>query len=227
MMQETQAPWPARDGPRITGVRAIVTAPEGMPAGGRAGRHHRPRPVRAGLRHVHPALPGRGGGGRPARRPAAGRPAPGRHRGHHPDGPPSGVLAGRSGPQQRTVRCGPGAVGHRRQARRDAGLRTARRPRYAPPPTSTCTRRARRSTQTLDEAAAILADGLPATYGCRPVQPGAGHYGAPGTASAYPGAPNPDGWDVQHYLRETPKLFARAREVSARRRSCCTTCITG
>src|SRR6185369_16616814 len=31
MMQETQAPWPARDGTRITGVRAIVTAPEGLP----------------------------------------------------------------------------------------------------------------------------------------------------------------------------------------------------
>jgi mannonate dehydratase len=28
---ETRAPWPARDGLRITGVRPIVTAPEGVP----------------------------------------------------------------------------------------------------------------------------------------------------------------------------------------------------
>src|SRR3954453_6103859 len=30
-MSETQAPWLARDNLRVTGVRAIVTAPEGLP----------------------------------------------------------------------------------------------------------------------------------------------------------------------------------------------------
>ena len=44
-------------------------------------------------------------------------------------------------------------------------------------------------------------------------QPGLGTYGAPGTPGAYPDRPHPDGWDVQHYLRTTPALFAKAREV--------------
>jgi L-alanine-DL-glutamate epimerase-like enolase superfamily enzyme len=28
----------------------------------------------------------------------------------------------------------------------------------------------------------------------------------------YPRSPNPDGWDVRHYLARTPELFAAARE---------------
>jgi mannonate dehydratase len=43
-------------------------------------------------------------------------------------------------------------------------------------------------------------------------QLGLGTYGAPGTAGGYPDAPNPDGWDVHAYLRQTPKLFLAARE---------------
>jgi len=43
-------------------------------------------------------------------------------------------------------------------------------------------------------------------------QPGLGTYGAPGTAGAYPDDPYPDGWDVRHYLRTTPDLFRQARE---------------
>jgi mannonate dehydratase len=42
-------------------------------------------------------------------------------------------------------------------------------------------------------------------------QPGLGTYGAPGTRDAYPGHPHPDGWDVRHYLRTTPQLFGQAR----------------
>ncbi|WP_154792026.1 enolase C-terminal domain-like protein [Occultella kanbiaonis] len=42
-------------------------------------------------------------------------------------------------------------------------------------------------------------------------QPGRGGYGSTGSEAAYPGQPNEDGWDVQHYLRTTPELFARAR----------------
>ncbi|WP_203934384.1 enolase C-terminal domain-like protein [Virgisporangium ochraceum] len=43
-------------------------------------------------------------------------------------------------------------------------------------------------------------------------QPGLGAYGFPGTPGGYPGHPNPDGWDVHHYLRTAPALFAAARE---------------
>jgi mannonate dehydratase len=42
--------------------------------------------------------------------------------------------------------------------------------------------------------------------------PGLGTYGAPGTRGGYPRSPHPDGWDVAHYLRATPELFAAARE---------------
>ncbi|UFS60843.1 enolase C-terminal domain-like protein [Subtercola endophyticus] len=42
-------------------------------------------------------------------------------------------------------------------------------------------------------------------------QKGLGAYGAPGTAGAHPGAPYPDGWSVEEYLRQTPELFDRAR----------------
>lgn len=42
-------------------------------------------------------------------------------------------------------------------------------------------------------------------------QPGLGTYGAPGSRDGYPDAPHPDGWSVHHYLRTTPELFARAR----------------
>ncbi|MFI6322662.1 enolase C-terminal domain-like protein [Nonomuraea sp. NPDC050556] len=43
--------------------------------------------------------------------------------------------------------------------------------------------------------------------------PGVGTYGGAGTPGAYPGSPYPDGWDVAHYLRTTPTLFEKAREV--------------
>ncbi|GCE02497.1 enolase C-terminal domain-like protein [Embleya hyalina] len=43
--------------------------------------------------------------------------------------------------------------------------------------------------------------------------PGLGTYGAEGTPGGHPGSPYPDGWDVGHYLRTTPRLFERAREV--------------
>src|SRR6185436_221125 len=65
---------------------------------------------------------------------------------------------------------------------------------------------------TIEDAEAILADGY-RNVRLQAGGPGIGTYGAPGTAGAYPGAPNPDGWDVQHYLRQTPRLFEKAREV--------------
>ncbi len=41
--------------------------------------------------------------------------------------------------------------------------------------------------------------------------PGLGNYGAPGTRNGYPRSPHPDGWDAERYLRVTPALFAAAR----------------
>lgn len=64
---------------------------------------------------------------------------------------------------------------------------------------------------TIEHAAAIVAQGWTHVR-LQTGQPGLGTYGAPGAANAYPGAPYPDGWDVRHYLRTTPELFARARK---------------
>jgi mannonate dehydratase len=41
--------------------------------------------------------------------------------------------------------------------------------------------------------------------------PGLGTYGAPGTRGGYPRSPHPDGWDTAQYLRATPRLFEAAR----------------
>lgn len=65
--------------------------------------------------------------------------------------------------------------------------------------------------ETLAEAEELLARGY------RHVRlqvggPGLGTYGAPGTRGGYPRSPHPDGWDVAQYLRATPELFAAARE---------------
>jgi mannonate dehydratase len=42
--------------------------------------------------------------------------------------------------------------------------------------------------------------------------PGLGTYGAPGTPGGYPRSPHPDGWDAERYLSATPALFEAARE---------------
>lgn len=65
--------------------------------------------------------------------------------------------------------------------------------------------------ETLDDAAALIEAGY------RHVRlqtggPGLGTYGAPGTPGGHPSAPYPDGWSVHHYLAQTPRLFAAARE---------------
>ncbi|OKI46025.1 enolase C-terminal domain-like protein [Micromonospora sp. CB01531] len=65
--------------------------------------------------------------------------------------------------------------------------------------------------ETLDQAERLLEEGL-RHIRLQTGQPGAGHYGAPAvphTATAdyqYPG-----GWNVEEYLRRTPELFAAAR----------------
>ena len=63
---------------------------------------------------------------------------------------------------------------------------------------------------TIEHAAAIVALGWTHVR-LQTGQPGLGTYGAPGSRDAYPNAPYPDGWNVEHYLRTTPELFAHAR----------------
>ncbi|MET7419523.1 enolase C-terminal domain-like protein [Dactylosporangium sp. NPDC005555] len=63
----------------------------------------------------------------------------------------------------------------------------------------------------LDEAERLIAEG----YRCIRLQraePGLGSYGAAGTGGHYPDSPNPDGWDPERYLRGTPSLFEAARD---------------
>lgn len=65
--------------------------------------------------------------------------------------------------------------------------------------------------EALDEAEARIAEG----YRHIRLQvggPGLGTYGAPGTRGGYPRAAHPDGWSVDQYLTTTPRLFAAARE---------------
>lgn len=44
-------------------------------------------------------------------------------------------------------------------------------------------------------------------------QPGRGTYGAPQGDGGYPGRPHPGGWDVDSYVRTTPALFEAGREA--------------
>lgn len=64
--------------------------------------------------------------------------------------------------------------------------------------------------ETLDHAAALIEAGYRHVR-LQTGQPGLGTYGAPGAPGGYPGAPYPDGWNVHDYLRETPRLFEAAR----------------
>jgi mannonate dehydratase len=65
--------------------------------------------------------------------------------------------------------------------------------------------------ETLDGAAALIEAGYRHVR-LQTGQPGLGTYGAPGVPGGYPDAPYPDGWDVHRYLAGTPRLFAAARE---------------
>ncbi|WP_433043143.1 enolase C-terminal domain-like protein [Dactylosporangium sp. CS-033363] len=65
--------------------------------------------------------------------------------------------------------------------------------------------------QVLDQAERLIAEGY-RNIRIQRAEPGLGSYGAAGTGGHYPGSPNPDGWDPERYLRGTPSLFAAARE---------------
>ncbi|WP_286346667.1 enolase C-terminal domain-like protein [Frondihabitans sucicola] len=65
--------------------------------------------------------------------------------------------------------------------------------------------------ETLDQARAYVAEGW-RHIRLQVGQPGIGAYGAHGVGGGYPGSPYPDGWRVEEYLRVTPALFERARQ---------------
>jgi len=211
IMNETQAPWPARDGLRITRVRSVVTAPEGLPlvvvvvetneAGlrglGCATFTQRFHAVAAAVdEHVAPLLIGR----HPADIEDITRMV---HLGSYWRGGPvlnsalSGVdqalwdIAGkRAGMPVYEL------LGGRVRAAADTYLHAG----------------GGTIGETLEQAQQLLADGY-RNVRLQVGGPGLGAYGGRGTGNAHPGAPYPDGWDVQHYLRTTPQLFARARDI--------------
>jgi mannonate dehydratase len=207
---ETQAPWPARDRLRIERVRAVVTAPEGWPlvvvkvdtsddglSGlGCATFTTRYDAVAAAVdTHLAPLVAGRN----PADIEDITRMA--RFSSYWRNGPVlNNALSGLD------------------MALWDIAGKRAGMPAYellggrvraaAQLYTHAC---GATIAETLDQAGAYLAEGY------RHVRlqvggPGRGSYGAPGFPGGYPGHPNPDGWDVQQYLRDVPKLFAGARE---------------
>jgi mannonate dehydratase len=209
-MPETQAPWPHRDGLRITGVRTIVTAPEGVNLVvvrvdttddglyglGCATFHQRFAAVVATIEeHVAPLVIGR----HPADISDITRML--HYSSYWRNGPVlnsalSGVdmalwdIAGkRAGMPVYEL------LGGRLRGRVPVYL-------HASGPTIDAT---------IDDAESLIAQGYRHVR-LQTGQPGLGAYGTAGTSGGYPGAPNPDGWDVHHYLAQTPRLFAAARD---------------
>ena len=209
VIAETQAPWPARDGLRITGVRTIVTAPEGVNLVvvrvdtnepglfglGCATFHQRFAAVVATVdTHVAPLLVGRS----PADISDITRML--HYSSYWRSGPVlnsalSGVdmalwdIAGkRAGMPVHELLGG--------RLRGDVPVYL-----HASGPTIEAT---------VEDAARLVALGYQHVR-LQTGQPGLGAYGAGGTAGGYPGAPYPDGWSVHHYLAQTPRLFAAAR----------------
>jgi len=209
-LPEARPPWPARDALRITGVRAIVTAPEGTPLVvvrvdtsddglyglGCATFTQRYAAVAAAVEeHVAPLVIGR----------------------HPADIEDITRLVHyssywRNGPVLNNALSGV-----------DQALWDIAGKRAGMPVHELLGGRSRAAVEvyshaagatveeTLDEAEQLIAEGY------RHVRlqvggPGLGTYGAPGTAGGYPRSPHPDGWDVAQYLADTPRLFAAARE---------------
>lgn len=209
-LPEALPPWPARDSLRVTGVRAIVTAPEGLPLVvvrvdtsddglyglGCATFTQRYEAVVAAVRsHVAPLVVGR----------------------HPADIEDITRLVHyssywRNGPVLNNALSGVD------QALWDIAGKRAGMPVY-----ELLGGRSRSAvevyshaagadiTETLDLAEALIEQGF-RNVRLQTGQPGIGTYGAPGTRGAYPRSPHPDGWDPERYLRGTPALFAAARD---------------
>ena len=209
-LPETQPPWPGRDNLRITGVRAVVTAPEGanlvvvridtsepgLYGLGCATFTQRYKAVVSAVEHLAPLVVGR----------------------HPADIEDITRLVHfssywRGGPVLNN------ALSGLDMALWDIAGKRANMPVY-----ELIGGRVRSAAalyahsaagnidETLEKAQGLIEQG----YRFVRLQcggPGLGTYGAPGTRGGYPRTPNPDGWDVQNYLADTPKLFARAREV--------------
>jgi mannonate dehydratase len=208
-MPETQAPWPARDGLRITGVRTVVTAPQG------------PALVVVRVDTSDPGLYGLGCATFTQRYDAVatvvdrhlGPLVVGRHPADIEDITRMLRLSSywRNGPVLNNALSGV-----------DMALWDIAGKRAGMPVYELLGGRVRGGAAVYLHASGATVDDTVADarrlmdQGVRHVrlqvgQPGHGSYGYPGTLGGYPGQPYPDGWDVQHYLRTTPALFAAAR----------------
>lgn len=210
MIDETQAPWPARDGVRITGVRAIVTAPEGVNLV--VVRVDTSEPGLYGLgcatftqrfaavvavveEHVAPLLIGRS----PADISDIARMV--HFSSYWRQGPVlNNALSGIDMALWDIAGKRAGMPVHELLGGKVRGAVPVYL--HASGPTVE---------QTLDAASALVEAGYQHVR-LQTGGPGLGTYGAPGVPGAFPGAPYPDGWNVGAYLRQTPKLFAAARE---------------
>ncbi|HWM04624.1 MAG TPA: enolase C-terminal domain-like protein [Actinophytocola sp.] len=211
MFTETQAPWPPRDAVRITGVRAIVTAPDGIALvvvridTSTPGLHglgcatftQRCHAVAATVEsHVAPLLIGR----------------------HPADIEDINRLVHlssywRNGPVLNNALSGVD------MALWDIAGKRAGMPVYellGGRVRAAADTYAHASGATVEETVADATRLVEAGYRHVRLQtggPGLGNYGAPGTPGGHPRAPYPDGWDANRYLAVTPALFARARSV--------------
>ncbi|MFF3443768.1 enolase C-terminal domain-like protein [Streptosporangium sp. NPDC002721] len=208
-MPETQSPWPARDGLRITSVRPVVTAPGGVPL------------VVVRVDTSEPGLYGLGCATFTQRFHAVASAVE-----HHL----APMLIGRHPADIKDIfrmlhfssywRDGP--VGNNAISGVDMALWDIAGRRAGMPVYELLGGRVRTAApvylhaggatipETLDRARAIMETGVTHVR-LQTAQPGFGSYGTPRAGGGYPGAPHPDGWDVQHYLRTTPELFRRAR----------------
>jgi mannonate dehydratase len=211
VLPETQAPWPSRDPLTITGVRAIVTAPDGIPLVvvrvdtsspglyglGCATFTQRFHAVVAALSsHVAPLVVGR-------------------HPADITDIFRTVHLSSywRSGPVLNNALSGVD------MALWDIAGKRAGMPVYellGGRVRAAAAAYAHASGESISDTVSAAASLVESGYRYVRLQtggPGVGTYGAPGVAGAYPRAPYPDGWDVHRYLAVTPALFEAARSA--------------
>ena len=206
-MPETRAPWPARDGLRITGVRAIVTAPEatlvvvrvdtsdaGLYGLGCATFTQRHDAVVAAVDQLAPLVIGR----HPADIEDIGRMV--HFSSYWRNGPVlNNALSGLDMALWDIAGKRLGAPVYELLG----GRVRAAAPTYLHASGTTVA-------ETVEHAHALVAQGF-RNVRLQVGGPGLGTYGAPGQPGGYPDAPYPDGWDVRQYLASTPRLFERAR----------------
>jgi mannonate dehydratase len=209
-LPQAQPPWPARDGLRVTAVRALVTAPEGMPL------------VVVRVDTSEPGLYGLGCATFTQRYAAVAATV---------DEHLAPLVIGRHPADIEDItrlihyssywRNGPvlnNALSGIDQALWDIAGKRAGLPVF-----ELLGGRSRAAVEvyshaagstieeTLEQAEALIDQGY-RNVRLQVGGPGLGTYGAPGTPGGYPRSPHPDGWDAEQYLRATPTLFEAARE---------------